>query len=212
VVRILRRESGDVLLVSRVRSPVHLPINSEGYVENLRGRAAEWILNLSFFTGGSRMLGSVQSACSPTDDFLSEDEILVSGCGSEGETRLVAVTTAGKTLWASQAPPTEIWPKLMTAANGLRFAWETLDSDHPLTSFAPMDPEDIKEQSVTVFDSATGDIALVSPVSPTLDAGGNVALSPSGTRVALLLAGAIKVFQLPAPPALPPASARHPAH
>ncbi|MGA3034635.1 MAG: hypothetical protein ABSD70_15230 [Terracidiphilus sp.] len=213
VVRILRRESGDVLLVSRVRSAVHLPINSEGYLENLRGgRAAEWVLNLSFFTGGSRMLGSVQSTCSPNDDFLSEDEILVTGCGSQGETKLVAMTTAGRTLWATQAPPTEIWPKLITASNGLRFAWETLDTDHSVNSYAPMAAEDIKEQSVTVFDAANGDIALVSPVSPILDAGGNVAISPSGRRVALLHGGAIQVFELPAPPALPTTPAKHSGH
>ena len=212
VVRILQRDSAQVLLVSRVRSAVHLPINSVGYLENLRGRASEWVLDLSYFTGGSRMLGSVVSTCSPEDNFLSEDEILVSGCGPQGETKLLAMTTAGRTLWASQAPPTEIGPQTVTAANGLRFAWETLDTDHPLNLFASIDAEDVKEQSVTVFDAATGDIALVSPVSPILDAGGNVAISPSGTRVALLNGGAIQVFELPAPPALPAAPARHPAH
>jgi hypothetical protein len=158
------------------------------------------------------MLGSVQSTCSPNDDFLSEDEILVTGCGSQGETKLVAMTTAGRTLWATQAPPTEIWPKLITASNGLRFAWETLDTDHSVNSYAPMAAEDIKEQSVTVFDAANGDIALVSPVSPILDAGGNVAISPSGRRVALLHGGAIQVFELPAPPALPTTPAKHSGH
>jgi hypothetical protein len=69
--------------------------------------------------------------------------------------------------------------------------------------FAPMDSEDVKEQSVTVFDAVTGNIAFVSPLSPILDAGGNVALSPSGRRIALLNAGAIQIFDLPAPPALP---------
>jgi len=203
VVRILRRSSGEVLLVSRVRAPVHLPVNAEGYVENLRGRGGEWVLNLSYFTGGSRTLGGVESACPPDDTFLTEDVILATGCGPEGESKLVAMTTAGRTLWASQAPPTMVWPQLAVAANGLRFAWETLDVDHAVNSFAPMDDGDVKEQSVTVFDAASGNIALVSPVSPVLDVGGNVAVSPSGRRVALLNAGAVQVFDLPAPPQLP---------
>ena len=71
VVRILRRESGEVMLVSRVRSTVHLPINSAGYLENLRGQGMEWMVNLSYFTGGSKMLGSVETACDPDDEFLS---------------------------------------------------------------------------------------------------------------------------------------------
>ncbi len=199
VIRILRRDSGDVMLVSRARTAVHLPINSAGYLENLRGRGMEWILNFNYFTGGSRMLGPVESNCEPDDEFLSEQEILATTCGPSGESSLVAVSTAGKTLWESQAPPVEVWPQLVVAANGSRLAWETLDTTHPIYAYAPMDAGDVKEQSVTIFDAANGDIAMVSPVSPILDAGGNVAISPSGRRVALLNDGAIQVFDLPPP-------------
>lgn len=203
VVRILRRASGEVMLVSRVRSAVHLPINDAGYLENLRGRGMEWKLNLSYFTGGAKMLGSVETACDPDDEFLSEDEILVTGCTPDGSSKLVAMTTEGKTLWIAQAPPAQLWPHLTVAPNGSRLAWLTLDANHPVGMFAPLGVEDVKEQSVTVFDAATGDVAFVSPLSPMLDAGGNVAFSPSGRRVALLNAGAIQVFDLPPAPAVP---------
>lgn len=206
VVRILRRDSGEVMLVSRVRTAVHLPINSVGYLENLRSRGTEWVLNLSYFTGGSRMLGHVESTCEPDDQFLTEQEILATGCGPSGESNLVAMTTGGRVLWESQAPPTEVWPQLALAANGSRLAWETLDATHSIYAYAPVDAGDVKEQSVTVFDAADGEIALVSPVSPILDAGGNVAISPSGRRVALLNAGAIQVFDLPPATALPAAA------
>jgi hypothetical protein len=202
VVRILHRDSGEVMLVSRVRAAVHLPINSVGYLENLRSRGTEWILNLSYYTGGSKMLGRVASTCEPDDEFLSEQEILATTCGSSGESNLVVVNTAGKTLWESKAPPTEVWPQLSVAANGSRLAWETLDTTHSIYAYAPMEASDVKEQSVTIFDAANGDIALVSPVSPILDAGGNVAISPSGRRVALINADAVQVFELPPPPPL----------
>lgn len=200
VIRILRRESGEVMLVSRVRTAVHLPINSTGYLENLRSRGMEWILNFRYFTGGSRMLGHVESNCEPDDQFLSDQEILATTCGPLGESSLVAMSTGGKTLWETKAPPTEVWPQLVVGGNGLRMAWETLDTTHAIYAYAPMDANEVKEQSVTIFDAANGDIAMVSPVSPILDAGGNVAVSPSGRRVALLNAGAIQVFDLPAPP------------
>jgi hypothetical protein len=203
VVRILRRATGEVMLVSRVRTAVHLPINTTGYLENLRGRGTEWVLNLSYFTGGTRMLGSVDTACDPDDEFLSEDEILITGCNPDGASKLVAMTTAGKTLWIAQAPSTQVWPHLTVAPNGLRLAWTTLDTSRQVSTFAPMDSEDVKEQSVTVFDAATGDIAFVSPLSPILDAGGNVAISPSGRRVALLNVGDLQIFDLPPPPAVP---------
>ena len=174
------------------------------------------MLDLNYFTGGTKMLGRVDSSCEPEDDFLSEQELLVTGCGPAGESKLAAMTTGGRTLWISEAPSTEVWPRLTVAASGLRLAWATLDTDRALNSYAPMDSEDVKEQSVTVFDAATGDIALVSPLNPIFDAGGNVAISPNGRRVALINGEAIQVFELPSPPPLPtdtPApAATHPAH
>lgn len=200
VVRILDRKSGQVMLVSRVRTAVHLPINSVGYIENLRSQGSKWLLNLNYFTGGTKLLGSVEFACEPEDDFVSEQLILVTGCSSSGENKLVAMTTGGKTLWVSDAPATEVWPHLTVAANGSRMAWTTLDISHAVNSYAPLDAGDVKEQSVTIFNAANGDIPLVAPLSPIFDAGGNVAISPSGRRVALINNAAIQVFELPPAP------------
>jgi hypothetical protein len=210
VVRILHRDTGQVMLVSRVRSAIHLPINSTGYVENLRSQAAKWIVNFNYFSGGSKMLGSVDSACMPSDNFVSQNELFIAGCNSTGDGKLMAMTTDGKMLWAAQAPSTEVWPQLTVAPNGSRLAWATLDISHSVDAFAPMDSVDVKEQSVTVFNAANGDIVLVTPLSPILDSGGNVAISPSGRRVAILYDGAIQVFDLPAPPPLPAPTASAP--
>ena len=203
VVRILRRETGQVMLVSRVRSTVHLPINSEAYLESLRGRGLLWVLSLNFFTGGSRIVGSVESSCAPTNEFISEREILVTACDGSGGHKLVAITTGGKILWDDLNPPTAIWPLLVRSPDGLRLVQETLAVTHPISSSAPLGSDDIKGQVVRVFNAATGEVAFEAPASPVYDAGGNAAISPSGTRVAVLNGGAIQVFELPAPPQLP---------
>ncbi|MGB6745711.1 MAG: hypothetical protein WBE38_18830 [Terracidiphilus sp.] len=203
VVRILRRDTGKVMLISRVRTTVHLPINSIGYLENLRGQRWEWLLNMSYFRGGSATLGSVDSNCDLTNDFLSEKLILVTACTPDGGDRLVAMTTEGRELWIDLTPAVAIWPELTVSPGGLRIARETLGVAHPVNSYAPLDSDDIKGQWLTVYDAATGDMALETPVSPPLDAGGNVAISPSGRRVAAVNAGAIQIFDLPAPPPLP---------
>ena len=57
VLRIVRRTTGQVMLSSRTRTTVHLPINSEGLVETLRGKGHEWVLNLNYFKGGNRVIG-----------------------------------------------------------------------------------------------------------------------------------------------------------
>jgi len=203
VLRILRRDSGQVMLVSHVRSTVHLPINSEGYLESLRANGVQWLVNLNYFSGGSRILGRVDSTCSPTLDFISQQELLVHACGSSGGHKLVAMATNGRRLWEDSPSVAPIWPFVVRSPDGSRLAWETLAVDHSVNASSPIYSEEIKGQLVEVLDAANGKVVLEAPANPALDAGGNVAISPSGRRVAVLNAGAIQVFELPAPPPMP---------
>jgi hypothetical protein len=203
VVRILHRESGKVMLVSRSRSSVHLPINSDGYLEGLRGSGRQWLINLNYFSGGSAIVGRVDSTCTPYFDFLSPREILATVCNAVGDRGLVALDTGGHRLWADENSTQSVWPLMAEASGGSRFAQETLAVTHEVDAFQPLDYQDIKGQLVQVFNAADGKLAFQAPASPPLDAGGNVAISPSGKRVAILNAGAIQVFDLPDPPLLP---------
>jgi hypothetical protein len=203
VLRILRRDSGQVMLVSHVRSTVHLPINSEGYLESLRANGVQWLVNLNYFSGGSRILGRVDSTCSPTLDFISQQELLVHTCGSSGGHKLVAMATNGRRLWEDSPSVAPVWPFVVRSPDGSRLAWETLAVDHPVNASSPIYSEEIRGQLVEVLDAANGKVVLEAPANPALDAGGNVAISPSGRRVAVLNAGAIQVFELPAPPPMP---------
>jgi hypothetical protein len=212
VVRILKRDSGQVMLVSRVRAPVRLPINADGYIESLRGNGAKWMMNLNFFNGGSRILGNVDSSCSPMYDFVSQREVLVTACVPTGASKLVAVDTNGRHLWEDQTQAVSVWPLVVNSPDGSRLARETLVATHPVNAYSPLDPSDVKGQLVRVFDAATGRVVLAAPASPALDGGGNVAISPSGRRVALINAGSIQVFELPAASSLSAAEPRQGAH
>jgi len=212
VVRILKRDSGKVMLVSRARAAVHLPINSDGYVESLRANGEQWMLNLTYFSGGSTVLGRVSSTCSPSFDFISQRELLVTACDGGGGHRLVAMGLDGHRLWENPSSPQAIWPLLVMAPDGSRLVRETLAVNHAVNAYSPLDAEDIKGQLVRVYDAATGKVALEASATPTLDAGGNVAISPSGRRVAILHDGAIEVFDLPEPPALSIAADSRAAH
>ena len=212
-VRILRRESGQVVLVSRARSTVHLPINSDGYLESLRARGDEWLLNLNYFSGGSAILGQVESRCPPLYDFLSQREVLVTTCTPRGSGKLVAMTTEGRRLWDAETSNATVWPIVVRSSNGLRLAREALAISHPVRAGETLDQEDIKGQLVEVLDAADGKVVLETSASPILDAGGNVAISPSGRRVAVLNGGAVQVFELPMPaPLLGPSSLVPVAH
>ena len=116
---------------------------------------------------------------------------------------MVAMDTDGRRLWQDDNAAVPIWPLLVRSPDGSRLARESLAVTHPVNASSPLDSDDIKGQLVEVFDAATGQVALTATASPVLDAGGNVAISPSGRRVAVISDGAIQVFELPAPPALP---------
>ena len=203
VLRILRRSDGRVMLVSHIRSAVHLPINDEGYLETLRSRGSGWDLNFNHFTGGSTILGKVDSVCSPLLDFISPSEFLVTTCGSSGEPRLAAMSTSGHRLWEDPSLGPSVWPLLVSGPDGSRIARETLMATHSVNASAPLGTEDIKGQDVQVLDAASGKVVLRAAASPILDAGGNVAISPSARRVAVLMEGGIQVFDLPAPARVP---------
>jgi hypothetical protein len=203
VVRILRRDDGRVMFVSRTRGVVHLPINSVGYLENLRGPTDDWTLNMNYFKGGSHLLGRVNSTCAPNNEFITDQLILATGCDSSEGIKLVAITTEGRILWDDLNPPTAVWPVQFQSDNGLRIGFETLSVTHGVGPYSPLDNDDIKGQLVRILDSATGEIVFEAPASPVLDMGGNAALSPSGRKVAVVNAGAIQVFNLPAAPPIP---------
>jgi len=199
VLRILRRTTGQVMLVSRTRKTVHVPINSEAWLETLRGKGHEWVLNLNYFRGGSRIIGKIDSMCAPSVEFVSNPEVIVTTCGPDESRWMVAMSTEGKRLWNVSKPATQIWPRLIMAPNGLRFARETLLATHEVNTMSPLSFDDVKAQWVEVYDASSGKMEMTAPASPILDGGGNVAISPSARRVAILDTGAIQVYELPAP-------------
>jgi hypothetical protein len=201
VLRILRRDSGKVALVSRIRSTIHLPINSDGYLESLRASSDAWMLNLNYFSGGSHLLGRIDSACPPLFEFLSQREVLATVCTPSGAGKLLALTTEGRRLWEAQTSDQTIWPLIVRSPDGSRLAREALAVTHPITALSPLGQEDIKGQLVEVLDAADGKLVLKTAATPILDAGGNVVFSPSGRRVAVLSGGAVQVFELPPPAA-----------
>jgi hypothetical protein len=201
VARVLRRDSGGVVLVDRVRQMVRLPLNEEGYLDMLRGnRDDDWDVEMHYFSGGHKTMGSVLSACAPDLDFLSDTEVLASGCSDRGDQALVALSTDGEKLWTDLTTDRQVWPLLRVAPEGGRFVRETLYVTHAVGLFAPLGDEDIRGQWVQVFNDADGEVVFESPASPIFDGGGNAAISPSGRRVAVIDKGAIEVFELPAAP------------
>jgi hypothetical protein len=203
VARTMRRETNEVIRTTRVpwtSQKNDWPMNSEGYLERVHERGANWTLKLSGFTGGEgRAVGQLESTCLPKYEFISDTELLISRCDPQQGWKLEAMSSGGKLLWGMKAASNAMWPILVTARNGSRMARETLLLKRPVERYKRLiGAEDLLGQVVRVFDSASGKVLVESPLKPVFDGGGNVAISPSGRRAAVLNAGAIQVFELPA--------------
>ena len=211
LVRILSMDTRKVMLFSRVNGSVHLPIDGEGYYDALRGNGSSWLINFEHFTGATNPLGWVDSTCNPALQVLRHGVVLASACTDMGARHLTALSRDRDRehahLWDVTLAPTKVWPQLQSSTDGLRMARETLEVTHPVGPYNPLDDEDIRGQTVQVYDLATGKVELTVPASPILDGGGNFALSPSGNRFAVLNAGAIQVYDLPPAPSMPPSPA-----
>ncbi len=207
VARTRKRATGEVLLVSRfpfTSQTTDWPMNSQGYLDKSLDAVNEWLLTMNYFSGGNKVLARITSTCPPRYNFVSESELLVSRCDPDVGLKLGAMLTRGDLLWEVRTAANASLPLLVMAPNGSRVARESLLLKHPADRYKrKVGPADFEGQVVKVLDAANGKIVLESPLTPILDGGGNVAFSPSGRRVAINNAGAIQVFQLPAPPQLP---------
>ncbi len=207
VARTQKLDSGEVVHESRVpwtNQTTDWPVNSEGYLETSQAKGVDWVLTLNAFSGGDRELARIESTCPPETNFVSELEFLVTTCNANSGWNIGAMSTRGGSLWELRTAMNAMMPLVTIALNGKRVARETLLLKRPADKYKRMvGVRDLQGQIVKVFDAANGKVILESPLTPIFDGGGNVAISPSGERVAILNAGAIQVFQLPAPPAVP---------
>jgi hypothetical protein len=163
----------------------------------------EFLVRFIPFTGDSVVLGRVASQCTPHENFLNQKALVIESCGlKQGDIFLDAWTTDGKKLWTGRRDGHLVWPTFAYSRKGDRFALSMLHVSHIIDLLDSLNDEDVREQVVQVFDSATGALLMATNASPILTAGQNFALSDDGERLAVLREGAIEIYNVPSPAAV----------
>jgi hypothetical protein len=198
--------SREVLAALKTDSPIHVPITSNGYVGVGKDKSGknedQFLIRFIPFEGQSLVLGRVASTCTPHEEFLSPAALMIESCGPRSpDLYLDAWTTEGKKLWSGQREGHLVWPTFAYSRTGGRFAVSLLRVNHFIDLIDSLNDEDVREQVVQVFDSATGALLMATTASPILTAGQNFALSEDGERLAILREGAIEIYKVPPPPA-----------
>lgn len=204
-IRTVRRDTREVVKTTKTAwtsQTSDWPINSKGYVETVHDKGPRWVMKYQPHVGDKGWaVVNPNSVCVPQGAFVTDSEMLVSRCDPQDGWKLTAANvTALKTLWETNIGSNTMWPLLMTSRDGLRAARETLVLKRSAEKYTSgVQIEDVQGQMVRVFDTATGKAVMEAPIRPIYDGGGNVAVSPSGKRVAVLNGNAIQVYELPAP-------------
>jgi hypothetical protein len=196
----------EMLAALRTESPIHVPITSTGYVGVGKDKSDknedQFLIRFIPFEGQSLVLGRVASTCTPHEEFLSPAALMIESCGPRSPDLYLDVwTTQGKKLWSGQREGHLVWPTFAYSRTGGRFAVSLLRVNHFIDLIDSLNDEDVREQVVQVFDSATGALLMATTASPILTAGQNFALSEDGERLAVLREGAIEIYKVPPPPA-----------
>jgi hypothetical protein len=205
-ITLLNVASREVLAALHTPSPVSVPITSTGYVGVSKDEGQdEFLVRFVPFKGDAVDLGRVASTCTPHESFLNQKAIIIESCGPKSpDIYLDAWTIEGKKLWSGRREGHLVWPTFAYSRTGDRFAVGLLRSSHFIDVADSLNDEDVREQVVQVFDSATGALLMTTNASPILCAGENFALSEDGGHLAVLREGAIEIYKVPSPAATAP--------
>ncbi len=195
---ILRADTRAVIAHAETLNAVDIPMMGEAHLQAIPGNQNRWLIRYLPFRGEARTLVEVESFCHPSEQPMSNNVTLIVTCPrSSNDHQIFAVDLDGKTLWQQRWESRYIWPTFQLTQDGSRFAYSSLQVNHPVGIMDPIDETNIVHQMVGVFDTQTGQLRLVKNATPILSAGQNYALSPDGLRFAILREGAIEVYDLP---------------
>lgn len=169
----------------------------------------EWLLQVGGGSGGKfditalplshggekHLVLNVKSECRPSVLMLRHDVALVGVCTSHGGVEY-GVTVEGKVLWKVKVEQ-PVWPYYERAADGSRFAVQRLVARH-VHGAGGVAEDNLNAGMVEVYDVTTGARVFETALEPLYSTSHAVALSPNGTRLAVLRHGAVEVYDLPA--------------
>jgi len=203
---VIDAQSGDanankVVKTAILPQALDLPLMGPGYLEVEQTGGRRWKILMTPFGAESRKVAEVNSLCQPLLTAISPNVFLAQLCIPNTDDHLMqAYDIDGHKLWEQQWESRYVWGSFAFDENGSRFAYESIQLDHPIATLDPVDEESMTGQPVGVYDVADGNLRLVSGAEPILSAGQNFALSSDGERFAVLRDGAIEVYKLPPAP------------
>lgn len=200
-ISMLALEQFELKLKARAEQPGRLPAMTGGFLTNEKLLENRWNVRFHSFgrkEAGSDIVAQLDSTCPPEEHFLTDEMLLAISCPPRhGDRYVAAYSLRGQKLWDGRWPANFLWPAFRISPNGATVAISWIALGHPASEFDGFDDNEVQAQVLSVLDSKTGALRMALRLEPIISAGGNFALSPDGSRLAVLNHGAIEVYDLP---------------
>ena len=182
---------------------IKLDASSLGYADATHNPASKiWLIRFGPGAKDRRYLARVKSNCSPSLLFPANNAMFIGRCSRVGTGYSVSVfTVTGHPLWRQRWEHFSYLPSLERTGDSSRFAISTFaaSSESGPSATEEEDGSDWAdlEQTVRVFETATGKLVLSTKAKSVILNNPSFSLSPDGTRLALLDGTQLKIYDLP---------------
>jgi hypothetical protein len=184
--------------VVRAPAPMMLPMDADGYLWPSDAKRGAWPVSFNEFGGKEVKIVNVDSSCPPRLQMVSRFEFLAFTCkGTDARVRLKSYGMDGHETWEDTLSGTYGVPEMAFAPEAGRFALSRIISPAGDLNFGSVIP-DGATQEVRVYQTESGDLLLKVPTSPVTRYAENFDLSEDGLVAAVVNAGVIQVYKLPA--------------
>jgi VWFA-related protein len=183
--------------------PLPPKTTGKGYADVVLKGGWTWLVRFGGNGQPPLPITRVRSSCIPDLDLSGANTLLVGRCTTDQHRYVVSsFTTAGRFLWRQRWPQPLNSPVITRSASGARFALSNVvmaEGATPGAAKADEEPgADLRRQRIEVFNSATGTSVFKFETQPAVTVGGDVALSPEGTTLAVLRDARLELHRLPA--------------
>jgi hypothetical protein len=172
--------------VVRAPAPLDVPMTRAGLLDIVDGGKNRWLFNFNEHAGKVDELAEWDTTCFPHATFVGHGEFVAFGCrGSEGKPEIAGFNMNGAEMWEQGLYDSYVSPSFGFAPAAGRFALERTLVGAPMDQDASLSSGAVEGQEVRVYQAYSGKIILKVSDTPVQRAGGNFALSPDGTRLAV---------------------------
>lgn len=192
----------------KVNGIVNLDAISTGYVDLIH-KGDLYLIRFGPTPEQRQNIARVRSRCVPEVFYPSGNSLLIGRCPLTGSDYVVtAFTVTGRRLWRQHWSQRRYFPAIAGSEDNSRVALGTVvRTDSPIaagkTDGDDEDAADAKdvnhglEQSIEVFETASGSPVQSVNVNPVVTSGQNFSLSPDGRRLAVLHDSTVEFYDLP---------------